>query len=111
MNAIAELQPGRSRPTLVVGAHKTITPCALPPWLPSAIIARLVKEFSKKLDDMLTIIKEKEMAFDKRTAPSQPADLEGYGYDYSSHSEDTHPQVLSISGLESDLFFPDVSWL
>ena len=37
----------------ILGAHRTITPCTLPPWLPDDILDDVVGFFERKLGDAL----------------------------------------------------------
>ena len=49
---------------VIRGAHKTVTPCSLPPWLPADVMQVMIEEFAKRLrkalDNLLFIDSQTE---------------------------------------------------
>jgi hypothetical protein len=75
--------PGRQSPIRIHGSHSTVSPCALPPWLPVRAIDSIVAHFSNVLKGML-----ERLVYNRAHKTRRASSETGYMSPASADSED-----------------------
>jgi hypothetical protein len=79
---------------LVLGSHNTITPCALPAWLPNIVAKKVLQAFTLELNlvsNSIMLLYDKDSTSDHDGSYSSDADSNA-----SNQSDDTQPLVQEL---------------
>ena len=72
-------------PIHVIGSHRTVTPCTLPPWLPDEVIDEILLSFELELARVLNRAYELKLKLDSQADEGQRSSMSSTG------SADSHP--------------------